>query len=171
MRAFRVQFSLREDAEGTSPTHPFSRKSRWMSDLLWMRQLTFNRDGLQDTTDACQINTGTKGLSSRGFLQRSQNDLLADMDISEWVKKTHLSSPITERAVLLVGRHRKLATTAIGSGVFIADRLIMTARHVVQGYWDTYNNPNLRMEKPGKKIADFEMFAVQAPGNRSGKAR
>ncbi len=60
-----------------------------------------------------------------------------------------------------------LPTKAIGSGVFIADRLIMTARHVVQGYWDAYNNPRVRMDQPGKKMADFEMFAVQALGNSS----
>jgi hypothetical protein len=89
------------------------------------------------------------------------------MDTHEWVKKTDLSSPITERAVLLVGRDGILPTKAIGSGVFVADRLIMTARHVVQGYWDIYNNPKVRMDLPGKKMADFEMFAVQAPGNSS----
>jgi hypothetical protein len=41
----------------------------------------------------------------------------------------------------------------------------MTTRHVVQGYWDAYNNPKVKMNQPGKKMADFEMFAVQAPGN------
>jgi len=87
------------------------------------------------------------------------------MDTREWVKKTELSSLITGRAVLLVGRHGVLPTKAIGSGVFVADRLIMTARHVVQGYWDSYNNSRVKMDQPGKKMAPFEMFAVQAPGN------
>ena len=87
------------------------------------------------------------------------------MNINDWVKRTNLSSPITERAVLLVGRDGVLPTKAIGTGVFIADRLIMTARHVVQGYWNFYNDPKVKMDQPGKKMADFEMFALQAPGN------
>jgi hypothetical protein len=87
------------------------------------------------------------------------------MNIDEWVKKTDLLNPITRRAVLLVGRDGVSPTKADGSGVFVADRLIMTARHVVQWYWDSYNNPRVRMDRPGKKMADFEMFAVQAQGN------
>lgn len=81
------------------------------------------------------------------------------------MKKTDLSNPINRRAVLLVGRDGVLPTKAIGSGVFVADRLVMTARHVVQGYWDAYNNPKERMNQSGKKMADFEMFAVHAPRN------
>ena len=91
--------------------------------------------------------------------------LLISMDIRAWVKRTEMSSPITERAVLLVGRDDVLPTKAIGSGVFIADRLILTARHVVEDYWNTFNKSSVRMDQPGKKMADFAMFAVQAPGN------
>jgi hypothetical protein len=87
------------------------------------------------------------------------------MNIDEWVKKTDLSNPIARRAVLLVGRDGVSPTKADGSGVFVADRLIMTARHVVQWYWDTYSNSRVRMDRPGKKVADFGMFAVQAQGN------
>jgi hypothetical protein len=83
------------------------------------------------------------------------------MNIDEWVKKTDLSSSIARRAALLVGRDGVSPTKADGSGVFVGDRLIMTARHVVQWYWDSYNNPRVRMDRPGKKMADFEMFAVQ----------
>jgi len=43
----------------------------------------------------------------------------------------------------------------------------MTARHVVRGYWDRYNNPGVRMDRPGKKRAGFEMFAVHAQGNNA----
>ena len=82
------------------------------------------------------------------------------MDINEWVKKTDLASPITEQAVLLVGRDGVSPTKAIGSGVFVADRLIMTVKHVVQGYWQLYGNPNVKLERRGKKTADFELFAV-----------
>ena len=92
-------------------------------------------------------------------------DLLSYMNIDEWVKKTDLSSPIARRAALLVGRDGVSPTKADGSGVFVGDRLIMTARHVVQWYWDSYDNSRVRMDRPGKKIADFEMFAVQAQGN------
>jgi len=98
-------------------------------------------------------------------MREGRSDLLADMDLNDWVKRIDLASPITERAVVVVGRHGSLPTTAWGSGVFIGDRLIMTARHVVQDYWDFYNNPNVKMDQPGKKMADFEMFFVQAPGN------
>jgi hypothetical protein len=87
------------------------------------------------------------------------------MDINDWVKRTDLSSPITGLAVLLMGRDGVLPTKAIGSGVFVADRLIMTVKHIVQGYWDIYGNPNVVLERQGKKIADFGMLAVQAPGN------
>jgi S1-C subfamily serine protease len=87
------------------------------------------------------------------------------MDINDWVKRTDLSSPITGLAVLLVGRDGVSPTKAIGSGVFVTDRLIMTVKHVVQGYWDFYGDPNVVLERQGKKIADFGMLAVQAPGN------
>lgn len=87
------------------------------------------------------------------------------MDIRAWVKRTEMSSPIIERVVLLVGRDDVLPSKAIGSGVFIADRLIMTARHVVEDYWDTFNKSRVRIDQPGKKMADFAMFAIQAPGN------
>src|ERR1035441_3275971 len=87
------------------------------------------------------------------------------MDINDWVKRTDLSSPITGLAVLLVGRDGVSPTKAIGSGVFVADRLIMTVKHVVKGYWQLYGNPNVVLERQGKKTADFEMFAVQAPGS------
>ena len=89
------------------------------------------------------------------------------MDIDEWVKKTDLSSPIARQAVLLVGRNGVSPTKADGSGVFVGDRLIMTARHVVQWYWDTYSDSRVRMDRPGKKMADFGMFAVQAQGNNA----
>jgi hypothetical protein len=88
------------------------------------------------------------------------------MDINEWVKRTELSSPVTEVAVMLTGRDGISPTKAIGSGVFVADRLIMTVKHVLQGYWDIYGNPNdVPMERFGKKMAPFEMFALQVPRN------
>ena len=49
--------------------------------------------------------------------------------------------------------------------MFVADRLIMTVKHVLQGYWDIYGNPNVVMERFGKKMAPFEMFATQVPRN------
>ena len=49
--------------------------------------------------------------------------------------------------------------------MFVADRLIMTVKHVLQGYWDIYGNPNVVMERLGKKMAPFEMFATQVPRN------
>lgn len=87
------------------------------------------------------------------------------MNVDEWVKRTDLSSPIAQRAVLLVGRDGVSPTKADGSGVFVADRLIMTARHVIQWYWDSYDNSRVKMNRAGKKMADFELFAIQAQGN------
>jgi hypothetical protein len=87
------------------------------------------------------------------------------MNVDEWVKKTDLSNPIARRAVLLVGKDGVSPIKADGTGVFVGDRLIMTARHVVQWYWDSYNKTRVRMDRPGKKMAPFEMFAVQARGN------
>jgi hypothetical protein len=95
----------------------------------------------------------------------NHDDLLSHMNIDEWVKKTDLSSPIARRAVLLVGRDGVSPTKADGSGVFVGDRLIMTARHVVQWYWDSYDDTKVKMDRPGKKMAAFEMFAVQAQGS------
>jgi S1-C subfamily serine protease len=89
------------------------------------------------------------------------------MNINDWVKKTDLSHPITGLGVLLVGRDGVAPTTAIGSGVFVGDRLIMTVKHVIQGYWDIYQKSKVVLERKGRKIADFEMFAVQAPGTSS----
>jgi hypothetical protein len=93
-----------------------------------------------------------------------------NMDINQWVERTDLTSPITGLGVLLVGRDGVAPTKAIGSGVFVAERLIMTAKHVVQGYWQLYGNPNVVLERQGKKLADFEMFAVQALGNSAATA-
>jgi hypothetical protein len=93
--------------------------------------------------------------------------LWAMMDINDWVKRTHLSHPITGLGVLLVGRDGVCPTKAIGSGVFVADRLVMTVKHVVQGCWDIYQKHKVVLERQGKKMADFEMFAVQAPGTSS----
>lgn len=92
------------------------------------------------------------------------------MDINEWVERTPLSSPIAGVAVLLVGRDRVSPTRAIGSGVFVADRLIMTVKHVIKGYWDLYGNPSVILERLGKKMGKFEVFAVQAPGDSAATA-
>jgi hypothetical protein len=89
------------------------------------------------------------------------------MNINNWVKKTDLSHPITGLGVLLVGRDGVAPTKAIGSGVFVADRLIMTVKHVIQGYWDIYQKRKVVLERKGKKMADFEVFAVQTPGTSS----
>ncbi len=93
-----------------------------------------------------------------------------NMNINQWVERTDLTSPITGLGVLLVGRDGVAPTKAIGSGVFVAERLILTVKHVVQGYWQLYGNPNVVLERQGKKRADFEMFAVQTPGNSAAPA-
>jgi hypothetical protein len=96
--------------------------------------------------------------------------VLINMNINQWVERTDLTSPVTGIGVLLVGRDGVAPTKAIGSGVFVAERLVMTVKHVVQGYWQLYGNPNVVLERQGKKLADFEMFAVQAPGDSAATA-
>lgn len=104
-------------------------------------------------------------MNSSRFRDNSKGALLADVNIDDWVKVADMSSPGGQRTVLLVARDGVLPTKADGSGVFVADRLIMTARHVVQGYWDTFDTSRVRMNRPGKKMSDFGMFALQAQGN------
>ena len=89
---------------------------------------------------------------------------MASMKIEEWVTKTDLSSPITGLAVLIFGRDDVSGAKAVGSGVFVADRLIMTVKHVIKEHWRFYGNPRVELERQGKKIAESGIFAVQVPG-------
>jgi S1-C subfamily serine protease len=74
---------------------------------------------------------------------------------------TQLDSPITEHALLLVGGDGA-ATYALGSAVFIAPELAMTARHVVQEFWKRLG-PGTRFQGERPLDARFSVFAVQYP--------
>lgn len=87
------------------------------------------------------------------------------MNTNEYLKPTGLDSPVTAVSVLLIGRDGRSATKAIGSGVFVSTGLIMTARHVVEGFWDYYGDPKVDLHTEGTKKTDFSVYAVQFPGN------
>jgi hypothetical protein len=48
----------------------------------------------------------------------------------------------------------------------------MTARHVVEGFWDYYGDPKVKAElrSEGTKKDEFSVYAVQFPGNGTGPA-
>jgi hypothetical protein len=92
------------------------------------------------------------------------------MNGSEWLKCTGLSSPITAVSVLLVGHDGKSPTKAIGTGVFVSTGLIMTARHVIDGFWSYYGDPKVKLHTEGTKKADFSVYAVQFLGDGTAHA-
>jgi S1-C subfamily serine protease len=84
------------------------------------------------------------------------------MQTNEYLKPTGLDSTVTAVSVLLIGRDGKSPTKAIGSGVFVSTGLIMTARHVVEGFWDYYGDPKVKakLRSEGTKKDDFSVYAV-----------
>ena len=94
------------------------------------------------------------------------------MQTNEYLKPTGLDSTVTAVSVLLIGRDGKSPTKAIGSGVFVSTGLIMTARHVVEGFWDYYGDPKVKakLRSEGTKKDDFSVYAVQFPGNGTAPA-
>ena len=80
-------------------------------------------------------------------------------------KATELESPITEIALVLVGGNA-IETHALGSGVFIAARLAITAKHVVEEFWNRLASGN-RFEGERPLEGAFSILAVQFPGPSS----
>ncbi len=91
------------------------------------------------------------------------------MNVNDWVIRTELESPITEHALLLLGRDG-VTNNPIGSAVFIAAGLAITAKHVIEGFWQLYGTPGVRLEQKGDKTAQFEIVAIQYPGKESNAA-
>ncbi len=88
------------------------------------------------------------------------------MESSDWLlRPTELESPITELAVLLVGRDGQ-ANHPIGSGVFIAAGLVMTAKHVIVEFWRRMG-PGTEFAGRDEKAAHFEILVVQYPGEEA----
>jgi len=88
------------------------------------------------------------------------------VDAPSWFfKATELESPITELALLLVGRDGHL-NDALGSGVFIAPGLGMTAKHVVEEFWKRMGSG---VEFAGERSLEghFQIMAVQYPNESS----
>jgi hypothetical protein len=91
------------------------------------------------------------------------------VNINDWVVRTELESPITEHALLLLGRNG-VTNNPIGSAVFIAAGLALTAKHVVAEFWRLYGARDVRLEQKGDKTAHFEIIAIQYPGEQSDAA-
>ncbi len=83
-------------------------------------------------------------------------------------KPTELESPITEHALVLVGGD-DLASYALGSAVFIAPGLAITAKHVIKEFW-TQMGPETRFEGELPLVGRFSIMAVQYPGTSSDPA-
>ena len=88
------------------------------------------------------------------------------MDFKDWVVPIRLESPLTEDVLVLLGRNG-LTNNLIGSAVFIAPGLALTAKHVVEEFWRLFGTPDVRLEHRGDKSANFEIVAIQYPGERS----
>jgi hypothetical protein len=85
------------------------------------------------------------------------------MGSSDWLfRTTELESPITEFALLLVGRDGALSHP-IGSAVFIAAGLVMTAKHVIDEFWRRMG-PGTPFTGKQEKTGYFEIMVVQYPG-------
>jgi S1-C subfamily serine protease len=87
--------------------------------------------------------------------------MISPPDVS-FFRSTELESPITEQALLLVGGDGA-ATHALGSAVFIATELAMTARHVVEEFWNRLG-PGSPFQGEQQLEARFSILAVQYPG-------
>lgn len=83
-------------------------------------------------------------------------------------KATELESPITEHALVLVGG-TELETHALGSAIFIAAELAITARHVIQEFWSRLGGWN-KFEGQQPLEGQFSIWAVQYPGVSSDPA-
>src|ERR1700716_654990 len=77
-----------------------------------------------------------------------------------------LDTRFSEFVFLLIGFDDEMAKP-LGSGFFIAPGVAMTARHVVEGFWDEFeiykNFPKLKAEVE----ANFKVLALQFFGDKS----
>lgn len=91
------------------------------------------------------------------------------MNINDWVIRTELENPVTEHALLLLGRDEE-TIYPLGSAVFVSPGLAITAKHVVEESWRIYGTADVPMERRGGQTANFEILAVQYPGEKSDAA-
>jgi hypothetical protein len=85
------------------------------------------------------------------------------MELPNWqLKRTELSSPITEHALVVVGIDRNAHYHPIGSAVFIAAGLAMTAKHVINEFWRRMG-PGTQFAGGDEKAADFNIMLIQYP--------
>jgi V8-like Glu-specific endopeptidase len=88
------------------------------------------------------------------------------MNINDWVIRTELADLVTENALLLLARDADTIHT-LGTAVFVSPGLALTAKHVIEESWRMYGLSDVRMERRGRQTADYEILAVQYPGNNS----
>ena len=91
------------------------------------------------------------------------------MNINDWVITTELANPVTEHALLLLGRD-DATIHPLGSAVFVSPGLAITAKHVVEESWRVYGTTDVPMERRGGQTASFEILAIQYPGEKSDAA-
>ncbi|MDR5726966.1 MAG: serine protease [Terriglobia bacterium] len=91
------------------------------------------------------------------------------MNINDWVVKTELAHPVTEHALLLLGRDEE-TVHPLGTAVFVSPGLAITAKHVIEESWRMYGHLDVPMERRGGQTAHYEILAVQYPGSRSDAA-
>jgi hypothetical protein len=91
------------------------------------------------------------------------------MNINDWVIRTELAHPVTEHALLLLGRDED-TIHPLGTAVFVSPGLAITAKHVIEESWRVYGISDVPMERRGGQTAHFEILAVQYPGEKSDAA-
>jgi hypothetical protein len=85
-----------------------------------------------------------------------------ELDEIHFLKSTELSSPITEVALLLVGYDND-QILPLGSAVFIAAGLAMTAKHVIEEFWKQMGSSR-PFAGSTPLSGDFNILGVQYPG-------
>lgn len=91
---------------------------------------------------------------------------MSQFDRTPSFKRTELESPITSHAVVVAADDGELIHAA-GTGIFIAQQLIITARHVVMHFWDAI----AQRPRPSHRTAcNFQIHVLQFPGSHAGPA-
>lgn len=91
------------------------------------------------------------------------------MDIKDWVSSTRLEHPVTEHALLLLARDEE-TIYPLGTAVFVSPGLAITAKHVLGESWRVYGLSDVPFEKRGGPTAQYEILAVQYPGDKADAA-
>jgi hypothetical protein len=85
-----------------------------------------------------------------------------------FLKPTELSSPVTQVALLLVG-YTETEALPLGTAVFIAAGLAMTAKHVVEEFWRQLGDDRPFQGSTALE-GNFRVVGVQYPGEEDAPA-